>query len=105
MAGVTARLVRALQECNIPDVIWLPRRGGLLVRSMTVLTWATLMTIAAVMGPVAIVTGAAVTATMTTTMTALAVAAMRPAAMAGFGLLRCRMSRRMGHRLAGTAVG
>ena len=89
MAGVAARLVRALQKCNSSDVIWLPRRSGLLVRSMTVLAWAALMTIAAVMGAVAIVTRAAVTATMTT----LAVAAIWPATMTGFRLLRCRMAR------------
>ena len=97
MAGVAARLVRALQECNISDVIWLPRRGGLLVCSMTVLAWAPVMTIAAGVGPMAIVAratlAAAVTTAMTIAMTALAVAAMRPAAMAGLRLLRCRMAR------------
>jgi hypothetical protein len=56
---------------------------------MTVLAWAALMTIAAVMGAVAIVTRAAVTATMTT----LAVTAVWPATMTGFRLLRCRMAR------------
>jgi hypothetical protein len=93
MAGVAARLVRALQECNSSDVIWLPRRGGLLVCSMTVLAWAALMTIAAVMGAVAIATRAAVTATMTTAMTTLAVAAIWPTTMPGFCVLRCRMAR------------
>jgi hypothetical protein len=100
MADVTARLVRALQECNISDVIWLPRRGGLLVCSMTVLAWASLMAIAAVTGPMAIVTAAVtvpvavpMTTTMTATMTTLAVAAIWPATMARFCLLRCRMAR------------
>lgn len=91
MAGVAARLVRALQECNISDVIWLPRRGGLVVRSMSVMAWAALMAIATVTGSMAIVTRAAVTVPVTTTMTTLAIAPIWPAAMAGFSLLRCRM--------------
>ena len=100
MAGVAARLVRALQECNISDVVWLPRRGGLLVSSMTVLARAALMTIAAIIGSVAIVTAAvtvpmtvSMAITMTATMTTLAVAAIWPATMARLCLLRRRMAR------------
>jgi hypothetical protein len=48
MAGVAARLVRALEECNISDAVWLPCRcflpgGGL----MALLARAALVAIAA----------------------------------------------------------
>jgi len=43
MAGVAARLVRALHKCNISDAIWLPRRGGLLMCGLAIPVGAALM--------------------------------------------------------------
>jgi len=56
MASVTARLARALHECNISDAAWLPRSGFLPGGSLVaVLARTGLMAFTAVMGTVAIV--------------------------------------------------
>src|SRR6185369_17094815 len=92
VAGTAARLIRALQECNISDAAWLPCRSVLPVRGVTVLARMVLAAIAAIMGAVAVVAR--------TAMTALLLAPMRSTAVAGL----CRLRGRMAPRLACTPV-
>jgi hypothetical protein len=87
VAGIAARLARALHKCNIFDAAWLPFRGLAPVGGVAVLDRPALTTMTVVMGAIVIVALAAMTATVSAAVAALAVAAMWPATMARFGVM------------------
>src|ERR1035437_5387857 len=101
MAGVAARLVRTLEECNISDAVWLPRRGfrpggGLLAILARV---AALVAVAWSLRAVAVI--ALVTAISAAVSALLVAVTMRSPAIAVAGIL---LRGPMGGALAGAAV-
>ena len=94
VAGVAARLIRALQECNIFNAAWLPRNRFLPAgRLVAIPARVALMAVAAVvMGAMAVLARTAMAAAIAT----LLVAAMRLATVATFRLLRGGMGPRTG---------
>ena len=107
MAGVAARLVRTLEECNISDAVWLPRRGfrpggGLLtilarVAALVAVAWS--LRAVAVIALVTAIPPAAISAAVSALLVAVT---MRSPAIAVAGIL---LRGPMGGALAGAAVG